>query len=64
MDRLLQEKGMKDLLGLQRALDEEIKQLDNDMQHLVYENHSKFITASDTIRNVSYTPCRWSCAET
>ena len=55
---------MKDLLGLQRALDEEIKQLDNDMQHLVYENHSKFITASDTIRNVSYTPCRWSCAET
>ena len=31
----------------------EVRQLDNDMQHLVYENHAKFITASDTIKNVS-----------
>ena len=33
----------------------EVRQLDNDMQHLVYENHAKFITASDTIKNVSTT---------
>lgn len=31
----------------------EIKELDGKMQYLVYENHSKFIKASETIREVS-----------
>ena len=30
----------------------EIKSLDSDMQMLVYENYSKFITATDTIRRM------------
>jgi len=34
----------------------EIKTLDGEMQNLVYENYSKFITATDTIRKVLYTP--------
>ena len=39
--------------GLQSKYTEmvqEIKSLDSDMQMLVYENYSKFITATDTIR--------------
>ena len=31
----------------------EIQELDSNMQYLVYENHSKFIKASETIREVS-----------
>ena len=30
----------------------ETQQLDSNMQYLVYENHSKFITASETIKEV------------
>lgn len=30
----------------------EIKSLDGDMQMLVYENYNKFISATDTIRNM------------
>jgi len=30
----------------------EIQELDSNMQYLVYENHSKFIKASETIREV------------
>ncbi len=30
----------------------EIQELDSQMQYLVYENHSKFIKASETIREV------------
>eukprot|EP00854_Cymbomonas_tetramitiformis_P019913 gene19913-23826_t len=41
--------------GLQSKYSEmvqEIKSLDSDMQMLVYENYSKFITATDTIRRM------------
>lgn len=31
----------------------ETQQLDSNMQYLVYENHSKFIKASETIKEVS-----------
>lgn len=34
--------------------DTEIQELDSNMQYLVYENHSKFIKASETIREVSH----------
>ena len=34
----------------------EIKELDTDMQMLVYENYSKFLTATDTIRKIKVRP--------
>ena len=37
----------------------EIQELDSNMQYLVYENHSKFIKASETIREVA-PPCFFS----
>ena len=38
------------MLAEHRAMAREIKHLDGDMQQLVYENYSKFIAATDTIR--------------
>ena len=38
------------MLAEHRAVAREIKHLDGDMQQLVYENYSKFIAATDTIR--------------
>ena len=33
----------------------EIREIDGDMKTLVYENYSKFISATDTIRKVKLT---------
>lgn len=38
-----------------------VKTLDGEMKTLVYENYSKFITATDTIRKVS---CSWASPAT
>jgi hypothetical protein len=40
------------LLAEHRSMAREIKNLDSDMQQLVYENYNKFITATDTIRTL------------
>uniref|UniRef100_A0AAV1T188 Vacuolar protein sorting-associated protein 51 homolog n=1 Tax=Peronospora matthiolae TaxID=2874970 RepID=A0AAV1T188_9STRA len=49
---LLQTRGLNELLAIDDKLIREIKELDTDMQMLVYENYSKFITATDTIRKI------------
>merc|ERR1719331_3352515 len=41
---------LPDLVKRSNDLDVEIKELDADMQTLVYENYSKFIRATDVIR--------------
>ena len=38
--------------GVACVVPAEIQELDSNMQYLVYENHSKFIKASETIREV------------
>jgi hypothetical protein len=38
------------LMAEHRGMAREIKNLDSDMQQLVYENYNKFIAATDTIR--------------
>ncbi|KAI9144620.1 exocyst complex component Sec5-domain-containing protein [Paraphysoderma sedebokerense] len=49
---LLNEKQLPGLLKKDNYLIMEIKQLDGDMKTLVYENYSKFISATDTIRKM------------
>jgi len=49
---LIAERRVKELLKRNNELCTEIKTLDSDMQTLVYENYSKFISATDTIRSV------------
>lgn len=44
--------SLNELLEKDNKLIHEIKTLDSDMQMLVYENYNKFISATDTIRQM------------
>ncbi|RLN94073.1 hypothetical protein BBJ28_00024738, partial [Nothophytophthora sp. Chile5] len=50
--KLLESRGLNDLLATDDQLIREIKELDTNMQMLVYENYNKFISATDTIRKM------------
>jgi hypothetical protein len=50
--QLLECDGLETLLIKDDELVQEVKRLDSDMQMLVYENYSKFISATDTIRTM------------
>ena len=50
--QLLRSSRMSTLLQKQLEMSAEVKSLDSDMQMLVYENYNKFISATDTIRNM------------
>ncbi|KAI8822481.1 exocyst complex component Sec5-domain-containing protein [Fimicolochytrium jonesii] len=52
LNKLLNEKALPDLIQRDNEVVAEIKQLDGDMKTLVYENYSKFISATDTIRSM------------
>lgn len=48
--QLLKHDDLEALLRRDDELVQEVKRLDSDMQMLVYENYSKFVSATDTIR--------------
>eukprot|EP00299_Pterocystis_sp_00344_P015197 c7577_g1_i3.p1 GENE.c7577_g1_i3~~c7577_g1_i3.p1 ORF type:complete len:773 (+),score=196.18 c7577_g1_i3:43-2361(+) len=48
--KLLKEKNLQGLVKEDKALLTEVKGLDGNLQTLVYENYSKFLSATDTIR--------------
>ncbi|CAL8089475.1 unnamed protein product [Calicophoron daubneyi] len=50
MDKHLREKDLCDLMIEEKVLTEQIRSLDSEMQTLMYDNYSKFISATDTIR--------------
>ncbi|CAH8657372.1 unnamed protein product [Schistosoma margrebowiei] len=58
LDKSLKTKDLSDLISEEKTLTDQIRSLDSDMQTLVYDNYSKFISATDTIRmmksNFSY----------
>ena len=49
-EEMLTKEGVYSLLKIDDDMVQEIRRLDCDMQSLVYENYSKFISATDTIR--------------
>ena len=49
---LLRDQPLPELLRRDDKMVQEIKSLDSDMQMLVYENYNKFISATDTIRQM------------
>ncbi|ETW03030.1 hypothetical protein, variant [Aphanomyces invadans] len=49
---MLENMGMDELLRRDDQMIKEIKELDTNMQMLVYENYNKFISATDTIRKM------------
>ena len=50
--KLLRESRLTHLIDKEQLLTKQIKTLDNEMQTLVYENYNKFISATDTIRQM------------
>ncbi|KAI8471413.1 MAG: hypothetical protein J3K34DRAFT_520636 [Monoraphidium minutum] len=50
IQQMLRGLPLERLLAEHRGMAREIKNLDSDMQQLVYENYNKFITATDTIK--------------
>ncbi|OWM86099.1 vacuolar protein sorting-associated protein 51 homolog [Punica granatum] len=52
MDLLVQKSNLEVLLKRHVEMAAEIKNLDTDLQMLVYENYNKFISATDTIRRM------------
>jgi hypothetical protein len=49
---MIQTYSIDRLLAEHKGMAKEIKNLDSDMQQLVYENYNKFIAATDTIRSM------------
>ena len=54
LNKLLKEQSLTELMDKEQEMVKHIKTLDSDMQTLVYENYNKFISATDTIRKVSW----------
>lgn len=54
LSKLIQEKSLTELMDKESEMLRQIRSLDSDMQTLVYENYNKFISATDTIRKVSF----------
>ncbi|EPS72294.1 hypothetical protein M569_02464, partial [Genlisea aurea] len=52
MNLLVQKENLEGLLHKHVEMAAEIKNLDTDLQMLVYENYNKFISATDTIRRM------------
>ncbi|VFQ80274.1 unnamed protein product [Cuscuta campestris] len=53
MNLLVQKSNMEGLLQRHVEMAAEIKNLDTDLQMLVYENYNKFISATDTIKRMN-----------
>ena len=51
----VQKSNLEGLLQRHVEMAAEIKNLDTDLQMLVYENYNKFISATDTIKRYIYT---------
>lgn len=49
---MIQTYSVDRLMAEHKGMAKEIKNLDSDMQQLVYENYNKFIAATDTIRSM------------
>lgn len=48
----LQERGLSSLIDYSHELARDTRELDTNMQNLVYENYNKFISATDTVRQM------------
>lgn len=52
ISHMIQTYSVERLMAEHKGMAKEIKNLDSDMQQLVYENYNKFIAATDTIRSM------------
>jgi len=54
--QILEVEGLEGLLAVENELVGEVRALDGERKALVYDNYSKLITATETIKKVRY--CR------
>jgi len=54
-DNVVASGQLPELVRRKESIDSEVKELDADMQTLVYENYSKFIRATDVIKQMKFT---------
>ena len=52
--QFIKDKSLVEIIEKNNALFTESKQIENDLQTMVYENYSKFIQASDTISSIKH----------
>ena len=52
VQKILKEQSLPELIKTNLRVISEAKQLDTDMQKLVYENYSRFMSASKTVRTL------------
>jgi hypothetical protein len=53
----LKDYNLKQIMDHEAEIIHDTQTLHSDMQTLVYENYNKFISATDTVRKVSFTYC-------
>ncbi|KAH0543324.1 hypothetical protein FGG08_002387 [Glutinoglossum americanum] len=56
LERVMEKEGLEGMLSVEGGLVNEIRGLDGERKALVYDNYSKLIAATDTIRKVSPSP--------
>lgn len=52
VNNLIQKKGLDELVAVEEDMVQNVRRLDSEMQQLVYENYNKFLTATNTVRNM------------
>lgn len=52
VNNLLKRKGLDELVAVEEDMVQNVRRLDAEMQQLVYENYNKFLTATNTVRNM------------
>ncbi|KAE9556197.1 hypothetical protein FO519_000536 [Halicephalobus sp. NKZ332] len=49
---LVHRKGLDELVAIEEDMVQSVRRLDSEMQQLVYENYSKFLSATNTVRSM------------
>lgn len=52
VNNLILKKRLDELVAVEEDMVQNVRRLDNEMQHLVYENYNKFLTATNTVRKM------------
>lgn len=52
VSNLIRKKGLDELVAVEEDMVQNVRRLDSEMQQLVYENYNKFLTATNTVRNM------------
>ncbi|KAI6241207.1 Vacuolar protein sorting-associated protein 51-like protein [Aphelenchoides fujianensis] len=52
VSNLILHKGLDELVTVEEDLVQSVRRLDYELQHLVYENYNKFLTATNTVRKM------------